>query len=618
MPTTLTGRHSGSAYIGVEASQPPNMLAFPRNPTTTDYQNYFIGDYWLNTNRTDPANFESLWYYASQLQNVATWIRLSTGSGNLQTLTGDVGGAVFPLANNINVNGLNGIVTTGNISPASPHQLTIGSSSGHTFVQSVEGDDLIKVFADSTGNINTRGGILLPNVLTNIETFGNVGTFTEFFALKNSILQPPTDAAGDQGVYALGSTGYVTDRFLHNYSSTGTAGANTFCGYQAGNMTLTSTSCSGFGFGVLASLTSGTMNAAFGNASLTSCSSGSNNAAINSLGLLTTGSFNVGLGQALTGLVTGSNNVGIGYHAGLNYSGAESGNITIGSGAQAAGIAGENNIIRIVTNSNVGDQNIFIGQQAGNNTYTVGTAQINTGVGTAVFAALTTGSDNTAIGNVSLTALTSGSNNYAINSLGALETGSFNNGFGGALAGLVSGNYNIALGYHAAVNYTGAESSNITIGYEVNGTIGESNVLRIGNGTGTSAGNLNATFISGITGIAVTGAAVIVSAANQLGVTVSSLKYKTNIRHMSDESEDIYKLTPVIFNWKDNDNCEDQWGLIAEEVAESMPKLTAYDENDNPMSVKYHELPVLLLNEIKKLKKEIDELKDKIDKLPVY
>jgi hypothetical protein len=30
---------------------------------------------------------------------------------------------------------------------------------------------------------------------------------------------------------------------------------------------------------------------------------------------------------------------------------------------------------------------------------------------------------------------------------------------------------------------------------------------------------------------------------------------------------------------------------------------------DKPYSIKYHEMPALLLNEIKKLRKEIDELK---------
>jgi hypothetical protein len=47
-------------------------------------------------------------------------------------------------------------------------------------------------------------------------------------------------------------------------------------------------------------------------------------------------------------------------------------------------------------------------------------------------------------------------------------------------------------------------------------------------------------------------------------------------------------------------------------VHEILPQLIVYDLEGNPQTVKYHELPVLLLNEIKKLKKEILELQGKL------
>lgn len=594
MPTGLTGRRNNIAYVGVEAPQPPNMLEYPRNPRTTDVFEYFVGDYWINSDRNS-VDFQSLWYYASRLQNVATWLRLTTGAGALLFLTPDVGGPVFPLAGNININGLNGITTTGNIAPASPHQITIGSSGGHNFLESVEGDDLVKVFPDNTGNINTRGGILLPNVITNIETFGNVGTFTEFFALKNSILQPPTNAAGDEGVYALGSTDYTTDRFLHNFGTD-----NTFVGYQSGNLTLTGTGGnSGVGTSVLSNLVNGTLNSA------------------------------------------------LGLNAGTNYTGAETGNIIIG--ANALGRTGAGNNILIRTPSAVladGQLNIFIGQMVGNTTYDITMAKTNIGIGSSCFNALTTGSQNVTVGpgnmqllttataNASLgqgamQSITTGSNNTAMgfgaltmastssenvaigtNCLDEVTTGVGRNTGVGTASGdnLSTGTHNLFLGFNSGLNYT-TESSNICL---MNfGTIADANTIRIGN-PGSGDGQQDKCFIYGIRGVT-TGVndavAVLVDSAGQLGTTSSSIRYKTNIRHMEDESEDIYKLTPVVFNWKEDHDDNDVYGLIAEDVEGKMPYLVAYGEDKQPFSVKYHELPVLLLNEIKKLKKEIDDLK---------
>jgi len=67
------------------------------------------------------------------------------------------------------------------------------------------------------------------------------------------------------------------------------------------------------------------------------------------------------------------------------------------------------------------------------------------------------------------------------------------------------------------------------------------------------------------------------------------------------------KLRPVTFIYKESP----QWnrtGLIAEEVLEIMPELVANNAEGQPESVKYHELPVLLLNEIQKLLKRIEAL----------
>ena len=164
-------------------------------------------------------------------------------------------------------------------------------------------------------------------------------------------------------------------------------------------------------------------------------------------------------------------------------------------------------------------------------------------------------------------------------------------------------------------NYTGAESSNILI--RNLGVLGESNTIHIGSQgpDPTDPGVQTTCFIAGITGVSVSGSAVQVSASGQLGVVVSSSRYKTDIQTLSNDSSSIYHLRPVSFSYKNSPNQEKQIGLIAEEVALVYPELVVYNHQKEPESVKYHSLPVLLLNEDKKHKGIIDDLMCRVEKL---
>jgi trimeric autotransporter adhesin len=85
---------------------------------------------------------------------------------------------------------------------------------------------------------------------------------------------------------------------------------------------------------------------------------------------------------------------------------------------------------------------------------------------------------------------------------------------------------------------------------------------------------------------------------------------------MGAASNDLYKLRPVTFTWNKKSapglvNAPDtrQFGLIAEEVAELFPALVNYEKDGTPLNVKYEYLSALLINEVQKLKKEIETLK---------
>jgi hypothetical protein len=210
---------------------------------------------------------------------------------------------------------------------------------------------------------------------------------------------------------------------------------------------------------------------------------------------------------------------------------------------------------------------------------------------------LATGAGLTAVGYQAGKSLTSGSNNTFL-------------GYNCAYNSVTIGSSNVFLGDSVGNNYTSSESSNILIGSNTSGIVGESNVLRIGKGTGTAGGQINAAYISGITGITVTGTAVLVSTSNQLGIAVSSAKYKKDITDMPDMTEVIEKLRPVTFHYKDEkQSAQLNYGLIAEEVEEILPEMVAYDKDGQISTLYYQFLAPILLKEVQNLRKELEELK---------
>jgi hypothetical protein len=101
----------------------------------------------------------------------------------------------------------------------------------------------------------------------------------------------------------------------------------------------------------------------------------------------------------------------------------------------------------------------------------------------------------------------------------------------------------------------------------------------------------------------------------------SSQDYKTSICQYDTNSCMFMKLKPVTYQYKE-EYCHlgkelksgTQIGLIAEEVAETYPELAILvKENDNDVvrNVDYEKLSIVLLAEVQKLRKEVDDLKTK-------
>jgi len=343
--------------------------------------------------------------------------------------------------------------------------------------------------------------------------------------------------------------------------SAGTAGAqNTNFGTGA----LPSASASNlfdsaFGFEALASPTSGIDNTALGAQALFSNAGGNGNAAtgFDALFSNTTGNDNTASGSfALTANTTGFDNTGSGFNA-LNVNTTGINNTASGGFALIANTTGS---------GNTASGAFALGSISGNN---------NTASGFQALLRNAAGNNNTAVGD-----------NALLNS---------------------TGNHNIALGFNAGANLTSGDK-NVDIGNP--GAAAESATIRIG-----KEGIQTAAYMAGISGSLVTGEAVMVSNTGQLGVVLSSARYKRDIHDMGQSSDNLMKLRPVTFRYKADPAGTLQYGLVAEEVAKLYPELVTRGIDGRVQSVRYTVLTAMLLNELQKQARENSTLAERNRKL---
>jgi hypothetical protein len=110
--------------------------------------------------------------------------------------------------------------------------------------------------------------------------------------------------------------------------------------------------------------------------------------------------------------------------------------------------------------------------------------------------------------------------------------------------------------------------------------------------------------------------AVVVTPFNELGTISSSRRVKDAIQDMGAASERLHRLRPVTFRYRQpfaDGSTPLQYGLIAEEVADVYPELVAYDKHGQPTAVLYHVLPALILNELQRQHRRLDDQQRTID-----
>ncbi|MGA8492945.1 MAG: tail fiber domain-containing protein [Terriglobales bacterium] len=373
------------------------------------------------------------------------------------------------------------------------------------------------------------------------------------------------------------------------------ANTNAFLGF-AGNSTTTAAGNTGVGASALTAITTGENNTALGTSALSANTTASGSSAFGWSALaVNTGAQNQAFGtSALFSNTTGTANSAFGLAA-LHANTTANNNSAFGYGT-------------LYTNT-IGTQNEGFGYEAlfanttgnGNAAFGTGALYQNTTGGSSS----TTGG-NSAFGNFALLANTTAGGNsaFGFSALTANKTGANNVGLGAAaLASLATGSGNIAIGTGAGGNLSAAESNDIYIGNS--GIAGESNAIRIG-----YIGTITSAYIAGISGkTSANGSEVFVNAAGQLGTVKSSLRYKHEIADIGDESDVLMQLRPVSFYYKPelDDTQTRQYGLVAEEVAKVAPELVVFNEDGTPETVRYHFVNAMLLNEVQKQQRRIED-----------
>jgi trimeric autotransporter adhesin len=418
---------------------------------------------------------------------------------------------------------------------------------------------------------------------------------------------------------------------------------NTAMGTNALKGNSTGGSNSAFGYSALVLNQTGNSNTAVGTQALRDNRNGSYNVAVGGGALQqNTGGSNTAVGTgALQGNTTGNSNTAVGTNT-LRANGGGNHNVAVGGGALEQNTGSGNTALgtSALNKNREGQNNTAVGVNALRNT----TNNQNTAVGAFSLEVNTNGIRNTAIGDNALGRNQAGEENTAVGS-GALMLNNANGNTGvgvRALLGNTDGGGNAAVGYAAlgknltsrmntALGYKALSemvegTNNTAIGWGTGGALirgnnnlyienmigapTESNTIRIGR---PLAGNLrhDQTFIAGISGVPVSGAPVVVNAQGQLGVQGSSYRFKDHIQDMGEASQDLHKLRPVTFRYKPELAGEApprEYGLIAEEVAKVYPDLVGHDPDGKIVTVKYHELIPMLLNEVQTEHKTVQEL----------
>lgn len=251
-----------------------------------------------------------------------------------------------------------------------------------------------------------------------------------------------------------------------------------------------------------------------------------------------------------------------------------------------------------------GSDNAFFGARAGD--HSNGSNNAFFGANAGVFGNI--GSNNTCLGSISGCGGIEANNNTAVGygaGVGSSSRMSFNTAIGSGAAidvdSPMGDSFNTAIGANAHVSRLPSQSISYATAIGAGAQVSTSNTVVLGRGADTVQVP-GALTVSGNTTITLgapgTGQNLCINNQNVVvDCTTSSARYKTNITPLRAGLAEINRLRPVNFTWKTTN--ETDFGLIAEEVAEITPILSAYDKDGALKGVRYDKLPIVLVNAVK-------------------
>jgi hypothetical protein len=362
----------------------------------------------------------------------------------------------------------------------------------------------------------------------------------------------------------------------------------------------------------LFNVTSGVWNVGVGVDALFNTADGNQNTGVGYQTLFsnTSGDHHTGLGsQALFNNTTGNDNVGVGFRTLYTNT---TGNRNTGMG------------FRSLAFNDIGNDNTAVGWNALYNNRM--DSNENTAIGYGALFLNTTGDRNVAVGFQALyNNSTAGNSGNAVGYQALFNSnGFFNNAFGWrALFGVTTGENNVAFGDEAGQNLTTGNENTMIGKFTGGNTTTADNVVCLG---AFAAGEnfSNRAYIPNVGVFTQNFSAGVVEfvtvrlSDGKLGHSVSSRRYKEDIKPMNDASELIYKLKPVSFRFKKTPEYQGDtldYGLIAEDVAEIDPKLAIRDGKGQIESLRYMAIYNMMLNEFLKEHKKVEEQQASIAEL---
>ena len=111
---------------------------------------------------------------------------------------------------------------------------------------------------------------------------------------------------------------------------------------------------------------------------------------------------------------------------------------------------------------------------------------------------------------------------------------------------------------------------------------------------------------------------MVIDGNGQLGTINSSIRFKEDVRDMASASDGLFRLRPVTYRYKQayaDGSKPTDYGLIAEEVAEVYPDLVVKNTDGQIQTVQYQKLTPMLLNEVQKQHRQLEEQAKTIQEL---